>query len=172
MPMISLIVAAGENGVIGADGGLPWRMPTDLKTFRRLTMGKPVIMGRKTFATLKKPLDGRDNIVVTRDSLFEVEGVTAVNSLSDALIIGRMLARTSGADEVMIIGGSEIFAQAMLQAGRLYLTRVHAEPNGDVHFPDPDPDQWALISSEKLATGERDDHAATLHVLERRHGGA
>lgn len=168
MTLVSLIVAVAENGVIGAGGELPWRLSTDLKTFRRITMGKPVVMGRKTFASLKKPLDGRDNIVVTRDSLFEAEGVTAVGSLNDALVVARMLARTAGADEIMIIGGSEIFAQALEAADRIYLTRVHATPEGDVHFPDPDPARWEITSSERLTQGERDDHAATFTVLERK----
>ncbi len=163
----SLIVAVAENGVIGNQGGLPWRLSSDLKTFRRITMGKPVIMGRKTFASLPKVLDGRDNIVVTRDSLFEVEGVTAVGSVADALVVARVLARTSGADEVMIIGGSEIFRQALPVVSRIYLTKVAANPEGDVFFPPLDMSEWREVSVETLPKGERDEYAARLHILER-----
>jgi dihydrofolate reductase len=168
MVRISLIVAVADNGVIGANGGLPWRMSSDLKTFRRLTMGKPVVMGRKTFLTLKKPLDGRDNIVVTRDAAFQPDGVTAVTSVDDALIIARTLARTSGADEVMIIGGAEIYRTVLAKADRIYWTRVHAEPLGDVVFPPLNPAEWIETSTEALPQGDRDDHAATLKILDRR----
>ncbi|MGQ0672483.1 MAG: dihydrofolate reductase [Hyphomicrobium sp.] len=171
--LISLIVAVAENGVIGVSdaaggGGLPWRMSSDLKTFRRLTLGKPIIMGRRTWAALpKKPLDGRDNIVVTRDTLFEAPGATVVHTLADALIVGRTLARTSGAGEVMIIGGAEIYAHALPLADRIYLTDVHAVPEGDVRFPAFDPAEWETVSTGPLPRGERDDHAATLRILDR-----
>ena len=173
--LISLIVAVAENGVIGATdsnggGGLPWRLSSDLKTFRRRTMGKPVIMGRRTFQTLKKPLDGRHNIVVTRDPFFEAAGVSVVNSFADGLTLARVLARTNGADEVMIIGGEDIYRAALPHADRIYLTRVHAQPEGDRRFPDLDPAEWREASSEPLPKGDRDDHAATLRVLERIEG--
>ena len=167
MVRISLIVAVADNGIIGANGGLPWRMSSDLKTFRRLTMGKPVVMGRKTFLTLKKPLDGRDNIVVSRDPSFEAAGITVVGSVDDALIVARTLARTSGADEVMVIGGAEIYKAVLPRATRIYWTEVHAKPDGDVAFPALDQSEWTEVSSEPLAKGERDDHAATLRVLDR-----
>lgn len=167
MITVSLIAGVAENGVIGAGGTLPWRMPSDLKTFRRLTLGKPIIMGRKTFASLKKPLDGRTNIVVTRDSLFEAEGVTAVNSLADALVVARVVARTSGADEVMVIGGSEIFAAALPHANRVYLTRIHGSPEGDVFLPPFPPEEWHEVSVEQLPKSERDEYSAALHILER-----
>lgn len=167
MITVSLIAGVAENGVIGAGGTLPWRMPSDLKTFRRLTLGKPIIMGRKTFASLKKPLDGRTNIVVTRDSLFEAEGVTAVNSLADALVVARVVARTSGADEVMVIGGSEIFAAALPHANRVYLTRIHGSPEGDVFLPPFPSEEWHEVSVEQLPKSERDEYSAALHILER-----
>lgn len=167
MVTISLIVAVAENGVIGAKGGLPWRLSSDLKTFRRLTMGKPIIMGRKTFQTLKRPLDGRDNIVVTRDPTFEVAGVSVVDSVADALILARMLARTRGEDEVMIIGGAEIYRHALARADRIYWTEVHAHPEGDTHFPALDTGEWREVSRQVLPKGEKDDHAATLKILER-----
>lgn len=173
MVRISLIVAVAENGVIGitdgkGGGALPWRMSSDLKTFRRLTMGKPIVMGRRTFEALpKKPLDGRENIVVTRDPFFEAAGVTIVTSVADALTVGRMLARTSGADEVMVIGGADIYAQSIDRADRIYLTRVHAAPDGDVRFPDFDAQAWRETASEPLDKGERDDFSSTLQILDR-----
>lgn len=167
MVRISLVVAVAENGVIGADGGLPWLMSSDLKTFRRITMGKPVVMGRRTFATLKKPLDGRDNIVVTRDPFFEAPGVTVTNSLADALTIARTLAWTKGEEEVMVIGGAEVYSAVLPLADRIYWTVIHAAPAGDVRFPELDPADWVEVSSESLPHTERDEYPATLKVLER-----
>ena len=165
--LISLIVAVANNGVIGANGGLPWRLSSDLKTFRRLTLGKPIVMGRKTFASLGKPLDGRDNIVVTRDRDFTAEGVSVFHSVADALILARTLARTRGSDEVMIIGGAEIYRIALPLANRIYWTAVDADPAGDVVFPPLEPGQWREVSAETLTRGPRDDHAARLIVFDR-----
>lgn len=164
---IALIVAVAENGIIGRDGDLPWRLSSDLKTFRRLTMGKPLVMGRRTFASIGKPLDGRDNIVVTRDPYFEVQGVTACASISEALTLARILAATRGADEIMVIGGAAIYDAVLSMADRIYLTRVHAAPDGDRTFPTPDPGTWREVSREALPQGPRDDHASTLIVYER-----
>jgi dihydrofolate reductase len=164
---IALIVAVSENGVIGRDGGLPWRLSSDLKTFRRLTMEKPIIMGRKTFASIGKPLDGRDNIVVTRDPAFEVTGVSTCETVADALTLARVLAKTRGADEIMVIGGVEIFDVTLPVADRIYLTRVHANVEGDRYFAAPDPAQWAESSREALPQGPRDDHASTLFIYDR-----
>lgn len=165
--IISLIVAVAENGVIGKDGGLPWRLSSDLKTFRRLTMGKPMIMGRRTFQSIGKPLDGRDNIVVTRDPTFQPEGVSTTDSVTDALTLARVLGRTRGADEIMVIGGAQIYNSVLPVADRIYLTRVNASPDGDRTFPDPDPAHWREVSREAIAQGPKDDHAATLIVFER-----
>lgn len=165
---LSLIVAVAENGVIGKDGGLPWRLSSDLKTFRRLTMGKPIVMGRRTFQSIGKPLDGRDNIVVTRDPHFEVQGVSAVATIDEALTLARILATTRGADEVMVIGGADIYEMLLPLADRIYLTRVHAAPEGDRHFPPLDSSDWTEVSREALPKGNRDQHAATLIVLERK----
>ena len=166
--LISLIVAVASNGVIGANGGLPWRLSSDLKTFRRLTLGKPIVMGRKTFASLGKPLDGRDNIVVTRDPHFEADGVSVFNSVSDALVLARTLARTNGSDEVMIIGGAEIYRVALPLANRIYWTAVDAAPEGDVVFPPLNSGEWNQVSSEVLPRGPRDDHAASLIIFDRK----
>jgi dihydrofolate reductase len=165
--ILSLIVAVAENGVIGRDGGLPWRLSSDLKTFRRLTMGKPLIMGRRTFASIGKPLDGRDNIVVTRDAQFDVPGVSACATVSEAITLARVLATTRGADEIMVIGGAAIYDAIINVADRVYLTRVHAAPDGDRHFQDLDAGQWRQVSREALPKGDRDDFAATLIVYER-----
>ncbi|MBS0251818.1 MAG: dihydrofolate reductase [Proteobacteria bacterium] len=165
--LISLIVAVSENGVIGRDGGLPWRLSSDLKTFRRLTMDKPIVMGRKTFESIGKPLDGRDNIVVTRDPAFEVAGVSTCDTVTDALTLARVLAKTRGADEVMVIGGVNVFEAALPVADRIYLTRVHADVEGDRHFAGLDAAEWRESSREPLQQGPRDDHAATLIIYDR-----
>jgi len=166
--LISLIVAVSENGVIGRDGGLPWRLSSDLKTFRRLTMGKPIIMGRRTFESIGKALDGRDNIVVTRDFNFAVEGVSTCETVTDALTLVRVLATTRGAEEVMVIGGVRVFEAALPVADRIYLTRVHADVEGDRYFAPLDDAVWAEAGKEALPQGPRDDFASTLYIYERR----
>jgi len=165
---VSLIVAVAENGVIGRNGQLPWKLSSDLKTFRRLTMGKPIVMGRKTFQSLKKPLDGRDNIVLTTDPFFEADGISVVDSFADAMTLARTLALTRGADEVMVIGGAEVFRAALPYATRIYWTEVHASPEGDVLFPDVDLSAWAEVEREELPRSEKDDATATLRVLDRK----
>ena len=164
---ISLIVAVAENGVIGRNGALPWHVPSDLKTFRRVTMGRPVIMGRKTYASIGKPLPGRDNIVVTRDAGFSAAGTDRAASIDEALDIGRRKAAERGVDEIMVIGGAEIFALSLPLADRIYLTRIHAHPDGDVTLPEPDRNIWREVSRTPIAPDPRDDAAATLLILER-----
>jgi dihydrofolate reductase len=164
---ISLIVAVAENGVIGRNGALPWHVPSDLKTFRRITMGKPVIMGRRTYASIGKPLPGRDNIVVTRNTNFDVAGTMRSASIGEALDIARHKAAERGVDEIMVIGGAEIFALTLPLADRIYLTRIHARPDGDVTFPEPDPSIWREVSRSPVAPDPRDDTGATLLILER-----
>ncbi len=166
--LITLVVAVAENGVIGRGGGLPWRMSADLKTFRRLTMGKPLIMGRRTFQSLKKPLDGRDNIVVTRDPGFKAEGAILAPSLEAALAKAEQCARQRGVDEVMVIGGAEIFAASLPLAGRIYKTEVLGSPAGDTFMPAVDWTRWQEVARETLARGDRDDYGATLILLEKK----
>lgn len=125
-------------------------------------------MGRRTFDSIGKPLDKRDNIVVTRDPYFAPDGVSVTNSVADALTLGRVLARTSGADEVMVIGGAKVYDSVLDQADRIYLTRVHAAPEGDRTFPDPDPEHWEEVSREALPQGPKDEHPSTLIVFERK----
>lgn len=161
---LSLVVAMARNRVIGRDGALPWRMPGDLRRFRRLTLGCPVVMGRKTFLSIGRPLDGRANIVVSRDPAFRPEGVTVAGSLQDAIdIAGRAVA---GAGEIMVIGGGEVYAASLPLASRIYLTVIEAEPAGDTRFPELGP-EWAETSREPIEPDPRDDHAAVLVVFER-----
>lgn len=165
--LISIIVAAAENGVIGNAGALPWRLSSDLKRFRAMTMGKPVVMGRKTFQSLPKALDGRDNIVVTRDAGFEAEGAMSAVSLEAALALAREHAARRGVEEVMVIGGGDIYAQALPLTGRVYLTVVHAAPTGDTYFPALDPAFWRLTREEAIPRGPNDAYAATLRIFDR-----
>ena len=132
---IVLLAAVAENGVIGRDNALPWRLSSDLKRFKALTLGKPVVMGRKTYLSIGKPLPGRTNIVVTRDPNFRADGVVVATSVDAALEAARDDARRRGANEIMVIGGTEIFAQTMALADRLEITHVHARPAGDTFFP-------------------------------------
>jgi dihydrofolate reductase len=166
--IISIVVAVADNGVIGRDGRLPWRISADLKTFRRLTMGKPLIMGRKTFQSLKQPLDGRDNIVVTRNADFHPDGVIVAHSWRTALAQARRCAETRGTDEIMVIGGAGVFADALPFAERMYKTEVRGNPEGDARFPPIDWSEWQERSREALPRGPRDDCTATLVVLERK----
>ena len=166
-PRITLVVAVAENGVIGRDGSLPWRVPSDLKIFRRLTMGKPVIMGRKTYDSIGKPLEGRDNIVVTRNAAFSAAGIERTGSVEEALDLARVRAEARGADEVMVIGGAEVFAAVLPLADRIYLTRIHARPDGDTAFPELDAAVWREVSAEPIPPDARDTARATLHIYER-----
>ena len=143
--MISLILARADNGVIGAGGGLPWRLPDDLRRFKALTMGKPIIMGRKTWESLpKKPLPGRTNIVVTRDRAFSAEGAVVVHSFDEALD----KAQEEHPAEILVIGGAGIFAAALPRANRIHLTEIHAAPEGDVRVPSFAPQQWRETARE------------------------
>lgn len=166
---ITLVVAVAENGVIGRDGGMPWRMPSDLRRFRRLTLGKPVIMGRRTFESIGRPLDGRDNVVVTRDPGFAAApGVTLARSFEVALEAARGMAAARGVDEIVVIGGGEVYHAALPVADRIHLTRIHASPAGDTFFPEPDPAIWRVTASAPLAPDVRDSHAATAVTYARR----
>lgn len=163
----SLIVAVAQNSVIGRDGGLPWRMPSDLKKFRRLTMGKPIVMGRKTFESIGKPLDGRHNIVLSTDPSFNADGVNVFSNLDDALILARTIARTSGQDEIMIIGGADIFRATLPIAQRVYWTEIKGNPEGNVFFEPLDTKKWHEVSKEILPQALNDDYEAILKIYER-----
>ena len=168
--IISLIVAVAENGVIGRDGTLPWRISADLKTFRRLTMGKPLIMGRRTFQSLKKPLDGRDNIVITRNTDFSPAGAIIAHDFASALEAARDCALMRGVDEIPVIGGTTVFESALPLAHRIYKTEVHSSPAGDAFFPHVDWGKWLEVSREALPRAPNDDCTSTLVMLERRQG--
>ena len=167
-------VAIAENGVIGREGDLPWRLSSDLRRFKAETMGKPIVMGRKTWESFpKRPLPGRLNIVVTRDPSYRAEGAEIVHSLEDALTLARARGRCmAGADEICIIGGGQIYAQALPLADRLHVTHVKASVDGDTRFPPIDPAIWEAVSSDDLPAGEKDSHATRHVVYERRKTGA
>lgn len=139
---VSLIVAVAENGVIGRDGDLPWRIPADLGFFKQTTMGKPIIMGRKTWESIGRPLPGRTNIVLTRDRDFRAKDATVVTDLEAAL------AAAGDASEAMIIGGAQVYAMALPRASRIYLTEVHATPEGDTRLPEFSRDDWREVARE------------------------
>lgn len=169
-PRIALVVAVAMNGVIGDAGTLPWRLSSDLKMFRRLTMGKPVIMGRRTFQSLPKPLDGRLNIVITRDPAFRPAGALVVLGVEAALAAARENAAATGADEIMVIGGADVYSQILPRADRIYWTEVHAMPDGDTRFPAFERTCWIETDREAIPRGPRDDFDAELVTLERAGG--
>lgn len=159
--MISIIVAASTNNVIGVQGGLPWRISDDLKRFKALTLGKPVVMGRRTHESIGRPLPGRQNIVISRQAGFDAQGCDVVASPQEALAI------TVGAAEIFVIGGSEIYALFLPKANRLYLTRVHARIDGDAHFPDIDEQKWRLVDTEAHDASNANQFAFEFRTYER-----
>lgn len=163
-----LVVAVGRNGVIGGDGQLPWRLPSDLKRFKAVTMGKPMLMGRKTFAAIGRPLPGRETIVLTRDPVFTVPGIHVVHDLDAGLQLASARARAMGADEVIVAGGGELYRQTLPLASRLDVTEVELSPAGDATFPPVDPAIWCEISRTPFAKGDKDDAAFTVVVYQRR----
>ncbi|MDX2233705.1 MAG: dihydrofolate reductase [Hyphomonadaceae bacterium] len=163
---VAFVVAAARGGVIGANGAIPWRLKTDMQHFRAVTMGKPVVMGRKTWESLKGPLKGRDNIVLTRDSRFRAPGAWSFPALDAALACARARAAARGADEVCIIGGAEIYALALPLADRVHLTDVDADVPGDAFMPALGPD-WREVSARAVAAGPDDQHPMRFRVLER-----
>lgn len=163
---ISLIVAMSENRVIGQNGGMPWHLPEDLKYFRKVTLGKPVVMGRKTYASIGKALPGRLNIVITRDKDFFADGVQVVNSIPEALEYARNYG-SAGVDEVMIIGGGQIYAESLKYTNRIYLTEIHATIDGDTLFPELPSSQWVEISRRDADNENTDNPALSFVTLER-----
>jgi dihydrofolate reductase len=169
-PLIALVVAIGENGAIGRGGELPWRLSSDMRYFRKVTMGKPVIMGRRTFKSLPRVLDGRLNIVLTRDRGFVAPDALMAHSLDEGLAAARESAVRTGAGEIMVIGGEDVFREVLTQAHRIYLTEVHASPEADTWFPDFDKREWREVFRESHEAGPRDEHAFSFVVLERTDG--
>lgn len=162
---ISIVVAVSENGVIGRAGGLPWHLGDDLRRFKRLTMGHTLVMGRRTWESIGRPLPGRRIVVVTRQPDYRAEGVETAADIDDAL----ELARQAGDDEVFFVGGAEVYAQALPRATRLYFTRVHADVDGDTYFPDAQWGNWKQVSSEHHDADAKNDFASTFEVYERIH---
>jgi dihydrofolate reductase len=158
---IVLVAAVAENGVIGRAGGLPWRLKSDLQHFRALTTGKPVVMGRRTWASLARPLPNRTNIVVTRDPAFTARGAVVTASLAAALEVARGDALRRNVDAVMVIGGGDIYAQAMRLATRLEITRVHARPDGEAVFPAIDAAAWRETARRECPPGPGDEASFT-----------
>ncbi len=169
MARIALVAAVARNGIIGRRGQLPWQLSSDLKHFKVITMGKPVIMGRKTWESLpKKPLPGRDNIVATRNPRYRAEGAIVVDDIDAAIASGKVLAERRGVDEIAVIGGAEVFAALFDRAERIYLTEVDLEVEGDAVFPALDPQDWREIAARTFPRGEKDDAAFVVRTLERR----
>jgi dihydrofolate reductase len=167
---IAIVVAVAENGVIGREGELPWRMSSDLKRFRRLTWGKPIIMGRKTFESIGKPLDGRDNIVITRSSSFRCTDVHVVSSFEAAVRLATGLAGEHGMNEVVVVGGAALYRAALASAERIYLTEVHGRVAGDRTFPGLDLNLWREIERIPCPKGSKDDFCSDFVIYERKAG--
>jgi dihydrofolate reductase len=166
-PAVVLVVAVADNGVIGQGGKLPWRLKSDLRLFRAVTMGKPVLMGRKTYVSIGKPLAGRTNIVVSRDRTFSAPGIVVAPGVGEALASARGDALRRGADEIAVIGGAEIYAQTLPVADRLIVTQVHMRPPGDTILPPIDPAVWRVVECSEHAAGPDDAANFTLMVYER-----
>ena len=158
MTRLALIVAAAENGVIGRNNALPWRLPEDMRYFKRVTMGKPVIMGRKTFESIGQPLPGRTNIVITRNAAYRAAGVSVASTLAEALALAREVAARDGVEEMVVIGGAEIYRAALPLTERLYLTEVHARVEGDAVLPDIDWNAWREVSRERHTAQTQDQY--------------
>lgn len=165
---VVLVAAVARNGVIGVRNGLPWHLSSDLKRFKALTMGQPIIMGRKTFDSIGKPLPGRETIVVSRDAAYCHVGVHVAASIVSALELGQMLAGRMGAPSIAVIGGGTIYDQVMEHADRLEITEVDATPEGDARFPAIDPARWRETTREAHDAGPKDDHAFVFVSLTRR----
>lgn len=158
---VSIIVAMDRNRVIGKNGTLPWHISSDLQNFKKITMGKTIIMGRKTHESIGRPLPGRENIILTRDKNYQAEGCTVLQCIED------IFEYCKNVDEVMITGGSEIYQQSLEQASRLYLTEVHTEIEGDTFFPEFERNEWKEISREEFKADEKNEFDYSFVILER-----
>lgn len=165
---IALIAALARNGVIGRDNQLPWRLPGELKYFKTVTLGKPVVMGRKTFESLGKPLPGRTNIVITRDKHFTAAEIVIADSVESALQQADAIAQRDAVAEIMVIGGADIYRQTLALAQRLYLTEVQADVDGDAYFPSVDFAQWSLLRREAVPAPTPESFAYDLCVYQRK----
>jgi dihydrofolate reductase len=166
-PIIALVVARAENGAIGLGGALPWRLSTDLKQFRKVTLGKPVIMGRRTFQSLPRILDQRLNIVLSRDPTLLAPGAIVAASLEEGLAHARRAAKKVQVGEIMVIGGDDVFREVMPLADRIYLTEVHASPDADTWLEDFNLKEWREVSRERHKPGPKDEYPFSFVLLER-----
>ncbi len=164
---LSVIVAAAENGVIGRNNALPWHLPEDLRYFKRVTMGKPIVMGRKTFESIGRALPGRTNIVITRGQTCQADGVRTVATLDEALRVAREVATRDGVEELLVIGGAQIYQSALPRAQRLYLTEVHARVEGDVRLPEIDWAQWREVGRKRYRAEGANPYDYSFVVFER-----
>lgn len=165
MALLSMIVAMANNQAIGKNNQLLWHLPEDLRYFKRITMGKPMIMGRKTFESIGRPLPGRLNIVVTRQQDWQHEGVKVVHSIDDAMQLANAQALIDGVDEIMLIGGAELYQTALSSADKLYLTRVDADIDGDAFFPEINAMEWQEISREPFVASDNNPYDYAFCVL-------
>lgn len=165
---ISMVVAVAQNGTIGRDNNMPWRLSTDLKRFKALTLGKPVIMGRKTWDSIGRPLPGRLNVVITRNTNFVLQGARVVHSLDEALDVAKKHIHETDKDEISIIGGGNIYAQALPIADIVHMTHVLADIEGDTGFPELHPAEWEVILSEDVPAGENDSYPTRYCVYRRK----
>ncbi len=164
---LALIAAVSDNGVIGRDNKLPWYIPADLRYFKQVTLGKPVLMGRKTWESMNRALPGRSNIVITRQPGYQAEGASVVADLGAAIALAESVALIDGVEELMVIGGAEIYRLALPLADRLYLTEVHAEVAGDTFFPDWDRAAWREVAREQHQAPGEDSYRYSFTVYER-----
>jgi dihydrofolate reductase len=165
----TIFVAVARNGIIGRDGDMPWRLSTDLKRFKAMTVGKPVVVGRKTFESFGgKPLPGRQHVVISRGAAIDLPDVQMARSLDEAIEMAEELARKQGENEISILGGGQIYAQAMAFVDRMCVTHVEADVDGDTSFPDIDPAIWVAAESLDVPSGERDTYPTRFVVYERR----
>lgn len=165
---VSFFIAIAENGVIGKDNAMPWRLSSDLKRLKAMTMGKPIIMGRKTWESFpKRPLPGRPNLIVTRDTTYDAPGGEVFTSVDEAVVRAETLAGELGVDEVMILGGAQIYQALLARATRIYLTEVHASPDGDTRFTF-DRSGWREVTRERHEAGEKDSAPYSYVLYEKR----
>ncbi len=164
----SMIVAMAENRVIGVNNKLPWYLPNDLKYFKQVTLGKPIIMGRKTFESIGKPLPGRTNIVITRNSSWQAEGVKVCNSLDQSYKLAEAICEIDGQNELMIIGGDQIYQSSLSEVDRIYLTQVHASVAGDAWFPEVDWSLWEEVAREDFKATEPNPYDYSFVVFDRK----
>lgn len=165
---IAMIAGVAENGVIGSEQTIPWRIPSDMAFFKRTTMGKPIIMGRKQYETVRRPLPGRANIVLTRQAGYAAEGIAVFADVDAALAHARQIADADGVDEIMIIGGGNLYAQLMERADRLYISHIDLSPPGEVYFPAIHPADWAVVDLPEVEPNPKDEASYRVKVYERR----